>query len=83
MTKETVFEKISKIIADHLGSYLDTEITMKSTIAGDLDMDSMDVLCIVYMMETTLNITIESDRLKSFTTVEDLVNVAMEKLNVK
>lgn len=80
MTKETVFEEISKIIADHLGKYLDTEITMKSNLATDLDMDSMDILCIVYMMETTLNITVESDRLKTFTTVEDLVNVAMEKL---
>lgn len=83
MTKEIVFEKISKIIADHLGPYLDTEIKMESSIADDLDMDSMDVLCIVYMMELNLKITIESDRLATFNTVEDLVNVAMEKLNVK
>ena len=79
MTRESILEKVSKIITDYLGDDIKAEIKMDCGLRDNLGMDSMDVLYVVFMIENTFNICVESEKLETFTTVGDLVDIVKEK----
>ena len=81
MKKEEVFEKVRKIILDWLGKDIAVDVSMESNLKGDLGMDSLDILQIVFMIENTFDIKVEDEKLDTFVTVADLVNEVMAKCN--
>lgn len=74
------FEKLKKIIADVLN--LDPEeITMETTLVGDLGADSLDVMQIIMGAEEEFGIEVLEDDALKISTVEDAVNLIKNATN--
>lgn len=74
------FEKLKKIIADVLN--LDPEeITMETTLVGDLGADSLDVMQIIMGVEEEFGIEVLEDDALKISTVEDAVNLIKNATN--
>ncbi|MCY6353699.1 acyl carrier protein [Clostridium sp. ZS2-4] len=66
------FEKIRKVIAEHL-DMKEGEISLTSTFADDLGIDSLDIFEIVMELEDEFEMEIPSEDLEGMNKVQDLV----------
>ncbi len=67
-----VFEKVRDILCDQLD--IDPEeVTMESTIAGDLGADSLDIVDLVMSIEEDFGVEIPDDQVENVKTVGDMV----------
>ena len=72
-----VFEKIRTIICEQFE--LDAErVTMDSSLIGDLDMDSLDVIDLSMSIEDAFDLEIPDDEIEKFKTVGDIVRFVEE-----
>lgn len=69
-----MFELVRKIIAKELG-IAESEITLNSTLTGDLGLESMDMYNLI---DVLFDEGVEIEEGNVFETVEDLVNAAKE-----
>lgn len=69
-----MFELVRKIIAKELG-ISESEITLDSTLTGDLGLESMDMYNLI---DVLFDEGVEIEEGNIFETVEDLVNAAKE-----
>ena len=75
-----VFEKLSKLIAEHFGISTDA-ITMDTSFVEDLNADSIDVVDLMLEVESLFNLDeINEDDLQNVRTIGDVVNLISERL---
>ncbi len=73
----TTFEKVQKLIAEHLTKSID-EITEEADIIKDLDADSIDIVEMIMTLEDEFGITIPDEKISSLQTVKDIVKIIDE-----
>ena len=78
MEREDVFLKVSDIIRKVLLSK-NLKIDLENSLADDLGMDSLGAVEMVNMVEDEFNISITEDEMQSIKTVNDAVNLILEK----
>ncbi len=79
MTKEEILNGLKEIIADRLGSDV-KNVDMDTTLAEDLQADSLDKVEMIMDAETKYSIEIDDDASMAFETVGDVVNYIAEKV---
>lgn len=67
-----MLEKVKKILLDYT-EVPTTEITLKTDLVSDLDLNSLDVVNIVVAFEDEFEIEIPDRAIRDLTTVEDIV----------
>ena len=67
-----MFEKVRDLLAKQL-KLNPEKITMESTISGDLEADSIDILELLMTLEEENGIVIPDEKLAGFKTVGDIV----------
>ena len=67
-----MFEKVRDLLAKQL-KLKPEKITMESTISGDLEADSIDILELLRTLEEENGIVIPDEKLAGFKTVGDIV----------
>ncbi|NMR96411.1 acyl carrier protein, partial [Vibrio parahaemolyticus] len=67
-----VFEKVKHIIAEQLGVEED-EITMQTSMMGDLEADSLDAVEIMMALEDEFEIEIPDEDAENFKNIGDIV----------
>ncbi len=81
-SQEEIFEKVRDVLVDALGVD-DDEVTMESTMVGDLGAESIDFLDIVFRLERNFGITIPRGELFPENLTSDASMIADGKLTVK
>ncbi|NMR89763.1 acyl carrier protein [Soehngenia saccharolytica] len=74
-----VFEKVKHIIADQLGVEED-EITMQTSMMGDLQADSLDAVEIMMALEDEFEIEIPDEDAENFKNIGDIVKYIEGKI---
>lgn len=74
-----VYEKIRKIIAEHLGLDED-KISLDTTITEDLEADSLDAVEIVMAIEDEFSIEIPDEHVEGFINIRDIVEYVEAQL---
>ncbi|WP_420829651.1 acyl carrier protein [Crassaminicella indica] len=73
-----VFDKIKEIIIDQLGLDEDVEISMETSLMGDLEADSLDAVEIIMAIEDEFDIEIPDEDAEGFKNIGDIVNYVEE-----
>lgn len=68
-----VFEKVKQMLADQLDAD-ESELTMETNIAKDLDADSLDVVELLMTIEDEFNIEIPDEEIENIKTIGDLTD---------
>lgn len=72
-----MLEEVKKILLDYT-EVPDSEITLKTDLVKDLDLNSLDVVNIIVAFEDEFGIEIPDRVISSLTTVEDIVRYLEE-----
>ena len=75
-----VLSKVSDIIIEQLGLDEDTEITMTTSLIGDLEADSLDAVEIIMAIEDEYSIEIPDEVAEDFKTIGNIVNFVDESI---
>lgn len=75
-----VFDKVKNVIAEHLDVEAD-EITMETTLMGDLEADSLDAVEIMMGLEDEFDITVPDEEAESFKNIGDIVKYIESKIS--
>jgi acyl carrier protein len=81
MSKEDIFEKVKKIVAEQL-SVDPTEVTPEASFANDLGADSLDTVELVMALEEEFDIEIPDEAAEGIATVQAAVDYIQEKAAV-
>ena len=73
MNTEEIFEKVKKIIVEHLG-VAETSITMEASFIDDLGADSLDIVELIMALEEEFDIEIPDSDAEKVVTVGDVVD---------
>jgi len=78
---EEIIKNVIKTIKECLNKS-ELNITLSSNLLDDLKVDSIDAICFIMDLEEIYNITIEDEIIESFTTVESVVSLIQEKIDL-
>lgn len=78
MSKEEIFEKVKKIVADQL-SVDPGEVTPEASFANDLGADSLDTVELVMALEEEFDIEIPDEAAEGIATVQAAVDYIQDK----
>lgn len=81
MTKEEAYNLVYRIITDRLG--VDDRISPETRFVDDLGCDSLDLVEIGLDLEQELGIELPDDQLEGMVTIQDAVDLLMEKMSRK
>ena len=81
MDRAEIEQKVRATLAEQLG-FEESQVTVESRLAEDLDADSLDMVEATMALEEALNISIADDELKGVKTVGEAVELAAAKLGV-
>ena len=79
MSQAEIFEKVKKIVAEHLGVE-DEKITPNAHFANDLGADSLDTVELVMALEEEFDIEIPDEAAEKITTVQEAVDYINSKV---
>lgn len=79
MADQTVFNRVAKILTEQLDVEL-SEVSMTSSMADDLNADSLDLVEVVLALEEEFGIEINDEEAEKMTTVEQIVNYISDNL---
>ncbi len=79
MEREKIFEKVKKIIVEHLGDEVAEKISDTAGFVDDLGADSLDTVELVMALEEAFDIEIPDDMAESIMTVGDAVSFIEKK----
>ena len=79
MSEGTVFERVKKIVVDHLGVD-EAKVTEGASFIDDLGADSLDNVELVMAFEEEFDIEIPDDAAEHIQTVGDAVKFIQERL---
>jgi len=74
------FERIKEIIIEQLGLDEDTEITMETSLMGDLEADSLDAVEVIMAIEDEFDIEIPDEDAENFKNIGDIVRYVEERI---
>ncbi len=74
MDKKEVFDRVKKIITEHLGDDVADKIKEEASFIDDLGADSLDTVELVMAFEEEFEIEIPDDIAESITTIGDAIN---------
>ncbi len=75
-----MFEQIRNIIAEELDIEEVEEITMETSLMGDLEADSLDAVEIMMALEDEFEITIPDEDAEGFKNIGDIVKYVESKI---
>jgi acyl carrier protein len=78
MSKEEIFDKVKKIVADQL-SVDPSEVTPEASFANDLGADSLDTVELVMALEEEFDIEIPDEAAEGIATVQAAVDYIQDK----
>lgn len=78
-TKNEMFEEVKNLIAEKIGVESGT-IAEKSSLRDDIGADSLELVDLSMDLEENYKIKIENSEFQTVETVEDVLNLLMEKL---
>jgi acyl carrier protein len=78
MDKTEIFERVKKIIIDHLGNDVSDKIKEEASFIDDLGADSLDTVELVMAFEEEFEIEIPDDKAESILTINDAINFIVE-----
>ena len=81
MDRAEIEQKVRATLAEQLG-FEESQVTVESRLAEDLDADSLDMVEATMALEEALGIRIADDELKDVKTVGEAVELAASKLGV-
>ena len=81
MDRAEIEQRVRATLAEQLG-FEESQVTVESRLAEDLDADSLDMVEATMALEEALNISIADDELKGVKTVGEAVELAASKLGV-
>lgn len=79
MSKEDIFDKVKKIVADQL-SVDPSEVTPEASFANDLGADSLDTVELVMALEEEFDIEIPDEAAEGIATVQAAVDYIQDKV---
>lgn len=79
MSKEEIFDKVKKIVADQL-SVDPSEVTPEASFANDLGADSLDTVELVMALEEEFDIEIPDEAAEGIATVQAAVDYIQDKV---
>lgn len=79
MDRTEIMSKITEILSQQLG-VREKDITMNADLFNDLGADSLDDLEIAMDLEDEFDIEIEEDECNDVHSVEDLINLIVDKI---
>ncbi|WAL58903.1 acyl carrier protein [Thermocoleostomius sinensis] len=79
MSKEEIFEKVKKIVAEQL-SVDPGEVTPEASFANDLGADSLDTVELVMALEEEFDIEIPDEAAEGIATVQAAVDYIQDKV---
>jgi acyl carrier protein len=79
MSKEEIFEKVKKIVAEQLSVEL-SEVTPEASFANDLGADSLDTVELVMALEEEFDIEIPDEAAEGIATVQAAVDYIQDKV---
>lgn len=79
MTKDEIFAKVKKIVADQLEKP-ESEVTPEANFANDLEADSLDTVELVMALEEEFDIEIPDEDAEGILTVQATVDYISNKL---
>jgi acyl carrier protein len=79
MSKEEIFEKVKKIVAEQLSVDPD-EVTPEASFANDLGADSLDTVELVMALEEEFDIEIPDEAAEGIATVQAAVDYIQDKV---
>ncbi len=71
-----MFEKIKQFLVEELDGVNADDITMETTLAGDLGINSIDLFDFLEVYEEKFNVKVKDEDLQNLVTVADLVKYA-------
>ncbi|SKC55529.1 acyl carrier protein [Maledivibacter halophilus] len=74
------FNKIKEIIIEQLGLEEDIDITMDTSLIGDLEADSLDAVEVIMAIEDEFDIEIPDEDAEDFKNIGDIVRYVEEKI---
>jgi len=74
------FDKIKEIIIEQLGLDEDTEITLETSLMGDLEADSLDAVEVIMAIEDEFDIEIPDEDAEDFKNIGDIVKYVEERI---
>lgn len=81
MSKEDIFDKVKKIVAEQL-SVDPSEVTPEASFANDLGADSLDTVELVMALEEEFDIEIPDEAAEGIATVQAAVDYIQDKAAV-
>ena len=82
MTKEEVSETVKEIF--HTTLKVDVgDLTPEASLKDDLNLDSLDMIEVVYEVEERLNVQIPEDRIKEITTFGQVIDGLYAAIDAK
>lgn len=79
MSKEDIFDKVKKIVAEQL-SVDPSEVTPEASFANDLGADSLDTVELVMALEEEFDIEIPDEAAEGIATVQAAVDYIQDKV---
>jgi len=79
MSKEEIFDKVKKIVAEQL-SVDPSEVTPEASFANDLGADSLDTVELVMALEEEFDIEIPDEAAEGIATVQSAVDYIQDKV---
>lgn len=79
MSKEDIFDKVKKIVAEQL-SVDPSEVTPEASFANDLGADSLDTVELVMALEEEFDIEIPDEAAEAIATVQAAVDYIQDKV---
>lgn len=74
------FNKIKDIIIEQLGLEEDINITMETSLIGDLEADSLDAVEVIMAIEDEFDIEIPDEDAEDFKNIGDIVKYVEERI---
>ena len=74
MERQEVFDRVKKIITEHLGDDVVDKIAEEASFIDDLGADSLDTVELVMAFEEEFEIEIPDDIAEAITTIGDAIN---------
>ncbi len=75
-----VFEKVKEIIIEQLGLDADIEISMETSLMGDLEADSLDAVEVIMAIEDEYDIEVPDEDAEDFKNIGDIVKYVEERI---
>ncbi len=80
VSKDEIFKRLRDVLVDGF-ELRDEQIVPTARLIDDLELDSLDLVDFAVRLEQQVDLEIAEDELKEIKTVQDIVDLAYQKLN--